>query len=378
MRCSDGSASANSRRCGLCAEYQEQAEPWQIYSGILGPMLRGHRLFVLALGLILIGHGKPPEQGGQGEKPSIVTSTKQSLQDTATALNVANRPNRFGKPCTGGEDDRQSELCAQWRAADAAIATVFWAQGTFWVGIILGIGTLVAAVAAAVFAARAVDTAERALRDGERAFVYPDGVKEYGESDQTTDKITSWQFWFPWRNSGSTAAKRCEAQVNILYFEGGAESKILGLPPKTIPDWFPFDDSESSRVAFFLGPQAERRTGPAVVSVERLQSVYAGKARLFFYGWIKYSDVFGGDHESRFCLELNYFTGDPADSKTTGGYSHWKTFNCADDECEREDRAAYELMPPEMIAALRADGWKPRFEEPTHGTHSQRTGAVAF
>ena len=99
------------------------------------------------------------------------------------------------------------------------------------------------------------------------------------------------------------------------------------------------------------------------VSIDKLRKVYSGEAKLFFYGWIKYTDVFDGDHESRFCIQLAHFSGEPdSPDRPAVGYAHWKTFNCADEECEREDREAYDLMPEAARAELRAGGWKPRFE----------------
>ena len=43
----------NSRQDGLCAEYQEQAEPWQIYSGVSDSMSRSHRGDHTKIGLII-------------------------------------------------------------------------------------------------------------------------------------------------------------------------------------------------------------------------------------------------------------------------------------------------------------------------------------
>lgn len=66
--------------------------------------------------------------------------------------------------CEKGRDDRSSDLCAQWKAADAASASVVWSERSFYLGVVgafFGLLTLAAAVAAAMFARKAALEAER-------------------------------------------------------------------------------------------------------------------------------------------------------------------------------------------------------------------------
>lgn len=68
--------------------------------------------------------------------------------------------------CKSGGDIRTSDLCAQWKAADAASDGTRWA---FWqvvlggIGLGLGTFTMGAAVAAAIYAKRAANAAEGAI-----------------------------------------------------------------------------------------------------------------------------------------------------------------------------------------------------------------------
>jgi len=80
------------------------------------------------------------------------------LKEIAAALKDANKPDDTTKPCGKNEDNRSSDLCAQWKAADAARGSAIWAERTFWLGIgglVVGFLTLIAAGAAAFFAHKA-------------------------------------------------------------------------------------------------------------------------------------------------------------------------------------------------------------------------------
>jgi hypothetical protein len=81
-------------------------------------------------------------------------------------MEEANEPARESAACPQGQDDRNSDLCAQWKAADAAADSAYWTSGTFWIGIVglvLGAVTMGAAIAAAVFARRAAVATEETV-----------------------------------------------------------------------------------------------------------------------------------------------------------------------------------------------------------------------
>lgn len=99
-------------------------------------------------------HAKQPEAKTQGNVQSGTPKAAPPIQPAEKAEN----PN---PPCEKGEDNRQSDLCAQWKAADAANLA---AQVALWVGIgglLVGALTLGAAVAAALFARKAALETEK-------------------------------------------------------------------------------------------------------------------------------------------------------------------------------------------------------------------------
>lgn len=91
---------------------------------------------------------------------------------SAPASKNAQEPSQHDAPCQKGEDDRTSDLCAQWKAAEAAASSADAAWLFGYVGSAIGALTLFAAVAAAIYAARAAKAAigaERSFREAERA-----------------------------------------------------------------------------------------------------------------------------------------------------------------------------------------------------------------
>lgn len=118
---------------------------------------------VLALGL----GGLSPPQGKAGEKAGEASQPQQSApQPIATPK--ADDPERLYAACRQGQADRNSDLCAQWYAADSAYDASIWARRTGWftgLGLIVGAITMAAAICAALFAKEAANH----TRDGAKA-----------------------------------------------------------------------------------------------------------------------------------------------------------------------------------------------------------------
>lgn len=131
-----------------------------MHSGIFHPMSRGYRCIILALvGIVLIGAGEPPKGGPQSDQFKEQREIAASLREISATLKRASEPDQSTEPCDPDKPNRKSDLCAQWKAADAAAnaAEAGWLQ--VWIGTVgVGIGllTLAAAGAAALYAKRAV------------------------------------------------------------------------------------------------------------------------------------------------------------------------------------------------------------------------------
>jgi hypothetical protein len=130
-------------------------------------MFRGCRCIILAVtGLALIGAAKAPQPPANAEntKPAqTIASQPAPANLIAPKKPVAPSPDQG---CERGQDDRKSDLCAQWKAADAAKNAADWSWWQLWIGIvglILGGITMAAAIAAALYAKRAAVATEETV-----------------------------------------------------------------------------------------------------------------------------------------------------------------------------------------------------------------------
>jgi len=138
-------------------------------------MPRGYRCIVLAaVGLLILGAS--PQDGSKigGNEANAEGQIANSLGTIANALKAASESKPEAAACPVGDEDRKSELCAQWKAADAAADSAYWNWTTFVIGIIgtvLGTVTMGAAIAAAWYAREAARHTEAGARAANDALI---------------------------------------------------------------------------------------------------------------------------------------------------------------------------------------------------------------
>ena len=124
-------------------------------------MLRGYRGIIAAVGLVLASPTYGQER--KGDQPQAKGNSPSQFDHIAAPIEKLPKTEAPDRGCQPGQDDRYSDLCAQWKAADAATESASW---TFWtfiaslVGLSIGGGTLVAAWLAARWAKKAADHTE--------------------------------------------------------------------------------------------------------------------------------------------------------------------------------------------------------------------------
>jgi hypothetical protein len=132
-------------------------------------MPRGYRCIIVAfVGWLSLAAGPPGNSAG-GPKNSATSEQQQSLDRIASAVEKAAQPSEHDAQCNKGENRRSSDLCAQWKAADAAKLA---ANVALWVGIVgtfIGGLTLFAAIQAARWAKKAAIETEKGATAAERA-----------------------------------------------------------------------------------------------------------------------------------------------------------------------------------------------------------------
>lgn len=130
-------------------------------------MPRGYRLYIVALGLILACTNYAYAKSGN-EQADAQQSVAASLDRIASryddAAERAQRADQEEGPCGEGKYGSNSDLCAQWKAADAASDSAWWAWAAA-ISSIVGTAGVVAALGIgwhSNYIAR--DTAKRQLR----------------------------------------------------------------------------------------------------------------------------------------------------------------------------------------------------------------------
>lgn len=112
----------------------------------------------------------------QGDPAAVKNQANQEARPTQPppAAEQGDSSDQLYAACGSGEDNRESDLCAQWKAADSAKVAAVWTRqtGIFtgW-GLVIGFVTMVAAIAAAVFAALASGHTKRSATIAENSYV---------------------------------------------------------------------------------------------------------------------------------------------------------------------------------------------------------------
>lgn len=68
-------------------------------------------------------------------QPYRYASDKPTEVDPSARRSVGGKPLEYRTPCNNPKGRDESDLCAQWRAAQAAEQSALWAKWSFWVGL---------------------------------------------------------------------------------------------------------------------------------------------------------------------------------------------------------------------------------------------------
>jgi hypothetical protein len=116
----------------------------------------------------LVAAAPPKNDRAQADRETQQDIAK-SLRQIATAANRSHEASNINGECSERQEYRRSDLCAQWKAADAArsAADAAWLFGIL--GAAIGVLTLAAAVAAALFAGRAATHTKTGADEAKRS-----------------------------------------------------------------------------------------------------------------------------------------------------------------------------------------------------------------
>jgi hypothetical protein len=290
-------------------------------------MLKGYRIAIVAAfgWLCLLGASPSPQNGERGTRPAsgkVAQPTNQSSESPAIQ-----RPDAG---CPDGRDKRQSDLCAQWKAADAARDAANAAHHQVvvgWIGLALGFITMGAAIAAAVYARRAavateetvgiarneMDGAAAALTIAERN---ADATKRHVEIAENSARVQL-QAYLTYREDETESARMIAgSRIMIPYgiFNYGSSPALncdaqstFAIKPRDF-DWSAETVDRQSYKTTVIHPSAaikQRFESPFIVHQEHIDAINAGTMSAFVRGIVFYDDVFGQSHCSQISLQIN-------------------------------------------------------------------------
>ena len=209
--------------------------------------------------------------------------------------------------CDEAKAGPESDLCQQWRMAQAAEKQVHWTRRlyflTFWeIGaLVLTLLATAAAAIAAVIAARAArdavkiasNTAEHQLR----AYVAQEVIIWSPVTQPGTQTINGYSLAVRWKNFGSTPARRCRTQFNTGIFEKGIPKDFDYPDPPTRPD--PSTGKVNPTTEKSHMPPSGPITNTVEFTVAEAQVIQRGERKLFAWGWAEYNDIFKGTPRRR-------------------------------------------------------------------------------
>jgi len=267
---------------------------WSVRVAIIGALAA---LTITALGTGFYGgalFAGPPQADRQ--QPDQASQTQASTAIQGPSVEQADEPAHLYEPCDEGQEERSSDLCAQWKVADSArsAANAAWLFGAL--GSLIGAFTLAAASAAAFFAKQAADhtkTAAGHAKDSnthntesaerqDRAYllVAPLGVRNLIGSHDCIGHVLL-------RNVGATPAFNVSLKVKMTLSDN-KELSFFDVPQDPI------------NVERALQPGGEMAQGAMKPFVSVSQLIGGGKY-IYVWGVAFYDDIFGKRHFTKFC-----------------------------------------------------------------------------
>ena len=136
-------------------------------------MLRGYWRYIFAVvGCLTLAAAPAPSVGDSNQQTKSSEAGDPQLERIASAIQELPKGVAPDPGCPDGAEDRNSDLCAQWKAADAAADSALWSWWMMlasFLGLGIGGGTLIAAWLAAKYAKDAARHTQRGANEAERA-----------------------------------------------------------------------------------------------------------------------------------------------------------------------------------------------------------------
>ncbi len=235
-------------------------------------------VFSVGVGVGEIGHY--PESYPYYQEPGGNVAGSEST----ARLNVQSV--RYKQPCTEPQGHDESDLCAQYRAAEAAGIAAYWARWQAWLSIggIIGLGfTVMLTIRATKAAVQSNEIARETAKGELRAYL---GVEAHSIEPYVIDQ--GGKVIFRLQNYGQSPAVRSRTKISLAV--GPCDRKNIVAPT----EWH----RESSRLPIDIPPQGTvyrevRLPGETMKFLEEMED---GTYAIFIELAFSYSDIFKRGH----------------------------------------------------------------------------------
>lgn len=251
-------------------------------------MAKSYRLLIAAfVGLVLVAASEPPKLVESPKEKTVDSELAHGLASISSAIAELKQPTEADPPCQPGENNRNSDLCAQWKAADSASDA---AQYAYWTMLLSSVGTILLVMT--FWETRKTSRAEL------RAYL---SFKDFALHVFESEMQGSWTLRLESKiiNSGPTPAYDCVHLGNIVAFsEEDAEAYFAKSNPA------PRIGKRITYAVHSGGDVNAAFTSFEDLSQKTVLEIKSGSKQLYAFGTVEYRDTFRRSHYTEFCLVL--------------------------------------------------------------------------
>lgn len=244
-------------------------------------------LIVAAVGWLSLAAASPPKQKSPApDKTDSAAQIHEASRAIVSAIRDTDKPAEHDGGCEKGDEKRESDLCAQWKAADAAADAATYA---FWglIGTAIGTGLLVWTLAETRANSRRELRAYLSVRTSATHITVLPGKGFQFESEAIV------------HNGGSTPGYACVSFANVIAAPPEAAEgylrKALPIEKSSLNGGSVVHSGEDLPTEF---------NREMIIAMNEIDDVLNGTRWLFLYGVTSYLDTFGVRRRTDFCFSL--------------------------------------------------------------------------
>ena len=285
-------------------------------------MPKSNRCIILAAVGCLTLAASPPRDGADGQKRRSEHAESHPSPSALSPVPIDPIPaSEHDQPCQPGEQNRKSELCAEWQATDQAREASKWAARSFWVGLAGVLGLLYSLH----LTRKATNIAVDAAKDAESAMALTSkSVQATLEiADSSKRALYNDRAWFTWdhlnfgplKNTIVDGERIQDGLVIVAFWKNTGRSpahNVTCTNKKALIDlnadvpYFDITDDDATTQQSSRGVSAEVSGTLLAMNDSEAFALRAQLKRLIYYSRVEYRDIFspGEIRVSEACLDI--------------------------------------------------------------------------